>query len=250
MRMNVSLAPAALLPCLIVAAPIHAAEMQRLQLDLDGDGRAETVTLAIAPAAKESRKWAVVRLGRSEYKADFFAGQKEIPSLSVMTINWGNSPHAVLRHQLLLMTPEAGSCVYHVLAAGSGHLDTLLRFDSGADCRAPEPAGNGTISTHAWQAFWFREERYRLTASGTSLVRVPQDTYEVKVAGAAAKPLLLENAGCSSQQVTVGQYLRVESFDAQGHRYLVKTPAGACGWLPASEVEWPAGSIAELPKAG
>ncbi len=233
----------------IVSASAHAGDLETLRLDFDGDGRPDAVTLSTAPAAKDSRRLAVVRLGHSEYKADFFAAEGEIPTLNAIQIDRGNHAHPVVRRQLLLMTPEAGSCIYHVLALESGHLAVLLRFDSGSDCRAPEPGGNGTISTYAWQGFWFREERYRLTGSGTSLVKQPQDAYVLNVAGAAAKPLLLEDAGCSVRDVPTGQYLRLESFDARGNRYLVKAAGGACGWLPASDIE-SGQAVAELPKAG
>jgi len=221
------------------------AEILRLHVDLDGDGKPEAIKISTSSAAEEWRKRFIVRIGASEYSSDFFSADGDFPSVSVVAIDRNRS-----QHQLLVSTPEAGSYIFHLLAYSSKKLISLLKFDSGPNGLPPESSGTGKVSVSTWQEFWSREETYHLSKDGKTLVAEPKDIYDLWVAGAAGKNLILEGAECASHEVAPGTFIRVTLFDAKQERYFLKSANGGCGWIPASKVNTIDDTIKELPWGG
>jgi hypothetical protein len=222
-----------------------AAEIYRLQIDLDGDSKPEIVQISTAPSKEDGRSRVIVKIGNSSFSDEFFSADSELPDIRVIAIDWKRT-----QRQLLLETPEAGACIYHLLAYTPNKLIRLLRFDSGPNCQPPQPLGNGEVSVSTWQGFWAKEDRYRLSKDGLSLIVEPQDFYQVRVAGAAAKAFRLEGAECPARSVPRGIYVRIKLFDPKKDRYRIESSDGGCGWIPAVDLNTEGEIIKELPWAG
>lgn len=230
---------------IVASTPCLAAEIQRLHIDLDGDKKPEIIRISTAPAAEDWRKRFIVRIGASKYTNDFFSADGDLPDVRVVYIDRNRS-----QHQLLIGTPEAGSCIFHLLAYSPKKLIPLLRFDSGPNCRPPQPLGNGKVSVTTWQGFWHQNETYHLSKDGEVLLAESQDIYDVRVSGAAGKSLVLQGAQCASREVAPGMFIRVKLFDAKQDRYFLESADGGCGWIPASKLDTIDDTVKELPWAG
>ncbi len=228
---------------IMAAAPSLAVEVHRLQVDLDGDGKPETVEISTQPGQEDWLSQAVVTVGAAQYSTDFFSADGDIPEIHVIPIDRKRP-----QRQLLLDTPEVASCVYHVLSYVEGKLIPLLRFDSGPGCQSPQALGNGLISVFSWQGFWTKEDRYRLSGDGTTLTQEPETTYAVNVPAAAGTSFLLQGAECPAKRIEPGVYLRVSLYDSKHDRYRFQTIDGGCGWISSADLN-ESGPIRELPWA-
>lgn len=222
-----------------------AGELYRLRVDLDGDRRAEVIDVSTTPAKDAWRSRVRVKIGAAKYVAEYFSAESDLPDIRVVSID-----RKQLQRQLLLETPEAGTCIYHLLSYVGKKLVPLLRFDSGPNCQPPQPQGNGHVSVSTWQGFWSKEDRYRLSADGKALVEESKVTYSVEVAGVAGKSLALQGAECPTRVVPPGTYVRVKLYDAKNDRYRLQTTDGSCGWIPASDLNTVDEIVKELPWAG
>jgi hypothetical protein len=223
----------------------HAEEIQRLQVDLDGDGAPDLVLLSTSKAKDDWRKRLTVEISKSKYSDEYFAAEGDIPDIRVISIDRKRR-----EHQLLVGTPEAGSCVFHLLSSTSKRLSLLLRFDSGPNCVPPTPLGNGKVSISTWQGFWNKDDTYRLTSDGRALVLEEQEKYFVNASGSAGNGLTLQGATCPMRAITPGTFIRVKLFDPKANRYFLEAADGGCGWIPADEVNTPEEKLLNLPWAG
>ncbi len=229
----------------LAASSVYAGEIQRLRVDLDGDGVLDLVHLSTSRAKEDWRKLLTVGISKSRYSDDYFAADGDIPEVRVIAIDRKRR-----ERQLLVGTPEAGSCVFHLLSFTSKSLSLLLRFDSGPNCLPPTPQGNGTVSVSTWQGFWNKDDTYRLTPDGRALVLEERDMYFVNASGSAGKGLTLQGATCPTRTIAPGTFIRVKIFDPKANRYLLESADGGCGWLPADEVKTPEDILLNLPWAG
>lgn len=223
----------------------QAGELYRLQVSLDAGQRPDSVRVVSAPAEEEWRSRIIVRIGEARYVAEYFSAEGDLPDIRVVAIDRGRT----LR-QLLLHTPEPGTCIFHLLGYVGTELVPLLRFDSGPGCRAPQPHGNGYVSVFTWEGFWTREDRYRLTEDGRALLPESVDIYPVEVAGIAARPIALQGAQCAAAVVQPGAHVKVQLYDARRERYQLQSADGACGWVPARDLNSIDEVVRDLPWAG
>jgi len=230
---------------LALAASAVASEIQRLNVDLSGDGVPDFVSISTSKAKEDWQKRLTVEIGKSKYSVAFFAADSDVPEIRVIAIDRKRR-----ERQLLLGTPEAASCVFHLLSYTSKHLSLLLRVDSGPNCLPPTPLGNGKVSVSAWQGFWKREEIFHLTSDGRKLVREEQREYSVNASGSAGVGLVLQGATCPTRPVPTGTFVRVKVFEPITNRYLLESADGGCGWLPADDVKTPEEKLLNLPWAG
>lgn len=230
---------------LIASMPGWAGEIYRLQADIDGDGRRETIQVLTLPAMQSWRSQAIVKVGGATYSTEFFSAESGVPDIELLSID-----NKRAERQLLLETPEAGSCIYHLLSYIERRLVLLLRFESGPSCKAPRALGNGDVSVSTWQGFWWKEDTYRLSLDGTVLVKEEKSTYYVGVAGAAGKQFLLQGAECAASWVQPGAYLRVKLYDPNSDRYRLDTLGGGCGWVSSADLSALDPLVRELPWAG
>jgi hypothetical protein len=89
-------------------------------------------------------------------------------------------------------------------------------------------------------------ETYQLDPTGTKLVLIPQDVYSVDVSAASKNDFALEKGDCERTKVKAGVFLRIEKYDSQKQRFLLRTSDGVCGWLRNGELD---NKVAELPWA-
>ena len=229
----------------LAASAAHADDFARLQVDLDGDGKPETVVLTVSPGKDEARSMLTVAIGEERFQTDFFSAQGETPGLRVLAIDSGKR-----WHQVLVTLPEPASCRYEVIGFHAGHLARMLTFDGGVQCAEPQVSSPGTLVTQTWVGFWSRPQSWRLGADGASLQKIVATDFDLAIPGAAGTGLVLDGAKCKAQAIAPGTYLRVTRFDAKLNRYLLETPGGACGWVPAADIDSSTGKVAELPFAG
>ncbi len=231
---------------LLLLAP-HAAsadEIAQWRVDLDGDRKPETVRIAVTPAKEDWRSVVTVTVDGQHFSTSFHSADGEIPNVWVVALDFKKP-----ERQILVTTPEPASCLYELLGWHAGQLVRLLSFDGGPGCEAPEIRGLGDVITRTREGgFWLRPQAWRLNAAGSALERHhATDLFDMDVTGAAGKDLVLGGATCKTQAVAPGAFVRLTRFDVRRRRYLVETPAGACGWLPAAEVESNGGKIEQLP---
>jgi len=232
-------------PNLTVPATSLAGEFQRLQAALDGGAVPSQIEVLREPAEEDWRSRVIVRIGEARYVADYFSADADLPDIRVVAIDRSRP-----QRQLLLHTPEPGTCIFHLLGHVGDELVPLLRFDSGPGCRAPQPHGNGYVSVFTWEGFWAREDRYRLSEDGRALLPEPVEIHSVEVAGIAARPIVLEGAECAAAVVQPGAYVKVQLYDSRQQRYQLRSADGACGWVPASELNSIDELVRDLPWAG
>lgn len=209
----------------------HADELYRVQVDLDGDGKAEVVHVSIAAGQENVRDEFSVQVGSSTYKGICFADSGSIPEFRVVSVD-----RARKERQLLIMAPESAWCNYHLLGFSGGELIPLVRFESGADCTAPGIHGNGTLSTSTWQGFWFREDLYRLAPEATALEHADESRFSLYASGAAAKAFVLAGDECPPLRIRPNAFLRLTRFDPAQARYRVESLDGGCGWISSDEL--------------
>jgi hypothetical protein len=208
----------------IAASSAHAGEIQRLRLALNGNGVEDVVILKTSKANEDWRRRFTVEIARSKYSGDYFSADGDTPSVREIAIDRNRK-----ERQLLVDTPEAGSCVFHILSFASKRLTSLLRFDSGPDCNPPVPQGNGTLRILTWQGFWNKNETLRLSKDGKALVLEQQDKFWVNVAGSAGTGLTLQGATCASRDIPLGTFVSVKFFEPKGNRYMLESADGGCG---------------------
>jgi hypothetical protein len=217
---------------LILAAPLAADEIMRLQVDLDGDGRAESVRLETRPTTEEGTLRAVVKVGNATYQTEFFNDGVEAPAIEAFRIDPERQGS-----ELLLTTYDPCCCNYHLLAYRQGRL-LRLRSDQQHSCKRPETLGEGTLAIRFWDGFWVRADHYRLTPDGLGLTPVNRIQW-VNVGIAAGKDLVLESPECPARAVPEDQYVWIKEFDPATNRYRLESANGGCGWLPAAELDSP-----------
>lgn len=235
----------ALLVGLIAPGYGWAGEIYRLHVDMDGDGKPETVQVLTLPAPQDWRSRVIVKVGVATYSTEFFSIDSDLPDIQVVWIDRGRR-----QRQLLIDAPEAGTCTYHLLSFDGHRLISLLKFSSGPDCKAPQALGDGQVSVSTWQGFWSKEDRYRLSNDGKVLTQERSSTYAVGVAGAASRSFLLQGAECAASWVQPGTYVKVKLYEPDSDRYRLETIAGGCGWISSADMSGMGSPIRELPWAG
>ena len=221
---------------LLAFQPVFAADYLRMTADLGGKGKPETIVVTTGKTG-EFREF-VVRIGAARYKGKFFAAEGDLPDVRIIAIS-----RASPRRQILVTTSEPTSCNHYVLSYARGRIIPLLETQSGANCAAPQPNGNGTLTVGTWAGFWTRHQTYRLSAGGTKLVPIPQEVNDVKVSAYTLKEFTLEPAKCGETAVLEGEFVRVDKYDSTRHLYLISTRRGACGWLPEDQIEQAIGGL-------
>lgn len=224
-------------------AGCRADTLYQVFVDLDGDGKVDPVAVELQPR-QAAGKDVVVKIGNSRYLMESDSGGEDLPDIKVGKIDQ-SQPY----RQLVVRVPSIASCNFHVLGLINQTVIPLLNFDSGPLCDEPRLAGNGEVFVRVDMGFWFREERYRLNAAGSSLRKESKNIYDVGVAGAAGRKLDLSGSVCPPRVVERGTYLFVKSFDVKKKRYLVETIDGGCGWVSGTEQKALSETILNLPWA-
>lgn len=223
---------------MIFAVEAVASEYLRLTVDLDGDGKSEVVT-ASTSGENDIQKY-TVRVKGSIYDGEYFAAEGDLPQITTTRINYNSGIK-----QLLITTMGPASCDYDLLSFSQGKLISLMRTSS-HDCNAPKPLGNGKVEVLKWEGFWYRHEKYELDPQGTKLTQETQALYAVGVPGVATGLLSMQPFNCRSASIPKGAFVVVSQYDIENKRYLIKSLANSCGWVPQKEIF---NAVGELPWA-
>jgi len=234
------------LSAVFCSASVPAADFLRLTDDLDGDGKAEVISISVTGTG-DFQKYSV-RIGKAYYADEFFAVDGDLPQLSLVRMNASRK-----EKQILVTTIGPVDCRYELLSFHEGKLIHLLSHRS-RDCDKPQFDGSGAVETLSPEGFWKRRDRYVLVEGNTQIKRDGRTIYPVEtsnitrgVAGIATKLLSLKPAECKSATIPPGGQVMVTDYDMSKKQYLLRGSGETCGWLAESELP---SSVDQLPWAG
>lgn len=226
----------ALLVCVIVLASsvVSSADEKRLmwnaKVDLNGDGKPETIRLVKLEAGRF----------RLHINQDTFEGTLggEVEGFYIADVNKSDK-----YREVVVYTPGPSDDDEHVFfwfdgkrIHKMGHLMRWLKF-----------LGNGIVLADDWMGFWTITRKYVLTKD-RKLVEVPQEFYYVGVTGKVSKPLTLYRTRQTKQVLAtlrVGSNAEIILSDGKGW-YLVKSENRLLGWAKEESL---LESISNLPFA-
>ncbi|RKH93237.1 hypothetical protein D7Y04_41255 [Corallococcus sp. AB038B] len=219
---------------LLTGAPASAQNsefVKSAQVDLDGDGKPDAVSLT----AGEDGKF-TLKVGGATLKGD--ASGNEVPGFQVVDLDTGDKWKELLVQTLGELDDGHRYFVYGY----DGKAVKLL----GNVHALTEAKGNGIVLVDRWMAFWQKRDKYTLDRKAWKLVHVPQELYAVtaepgKEVTATVKksfPLTQSRTG-SAVLATTAQGSKVTvlaaSVPAKGEvLYLVRSSTGLLGWVPGN----------------
>nr|WP_253909051.1 hypothetical protein [Corallococcus exiguus] len=219
---------------LLTGAPASAQNsefVKSAQVDLDGDGKPDAVSLT----AGEDGKF-TLKVGGATLKGD--ASGNEVPGFQVVDLDTGDK-----WKELLVQTLGELDDGHRYLVYGYDGKAVKLLGDVHA---LTEAKGNGIVLVDRWMAFWQKRDKYTLDRKAWKLVHVPQELYAVtaepgKEVTATVKksfPLTQSRTG-SAVLATTAQGSKVTvlaaSVPAKGEvLYLVRSSTGLLGWVPGN----------------
>ncbi|WP_368738549.1 hypothetical protein [Corallococcus exiguus] len=219
---------------LLTGAPASAQNsefVKSAQVDLDGDGKPDAVSLT----AGEDGKF-TLKVGGATLKGD--ASGNEVPGFQVVDLDTGDKWKELLVQTLGELDDGHRYFVYGY----DGKAVKLL----GNVHALTEAKGNGIVLVDRWMAFWQKRDKYTLDRKAWKLVHVPQELYAVtaepgKEVTATVKksfPLTQSRTG-SAVLATTAQGSKVTvlaaSVPAKGDvLYLVRSSTGLLGWVPGN----------------
>ncbi|MFP2895963.1 hypothetical protein [Corallococcus sp. 4LFB] len=203
------------------------------QVDLDGDGKPDAVSLSAGKDGKFTLK-----VGGATSQGN--ASGNEVRGFTVVDLDTGDKWKELLVHTL-------------------GNVDDDHRFFLyGYDGRTVKPLGgvralteakgNGIVLVDTWMGFWQKRDKYTLDRKAWKLVHVPQELYAVGLDATAAGveatvkksfPLAHSRTGSAVVATTAqGSKVRVLAAsvpaklgDREDVWYLVKSSTGLLGWV-------------------
>lgn len=201
------------------------------QVDLDGDGKPDAVTLTPGKDGKFTLK-----VGGATVQGD--AAGNEVPGFQVVDLDTGDKWKELLVQTLGEMDDGHRYFVYGY----DGKAVKLL----GAVHALTEAKGNGIVLVDRWMGFWQKRDKYTLDRKAWKLVHVPQELYAVtyapgeEVTATVKKSFPLTQGRTGSAVVaTTAQGTKVKvlaaSVPAKGEvQYLVRSSTGLLGWVPGN----------------
>nr|WP_253903178.1 hypothetical protein [Corallococcus exiguus] len=219
---------------LLTGAPASAQNsefVKSAQVDLDGDGKPDAVSLT----AGEDGKF-TLKVGGATLKGD--ASGNEVPGFQVVDLDTGDKWKELLVQTLGELDDGHRYFVY-------GYDGKAVRLLGNVHALT-EAKGNGIVLVDRWMAFWQKRDKYTLDRKAWKLVHVPQELYAVtaepgKEVTATVKksfPLTQSRTG-SAVLATTAQGSKVTvlaaSVPAKGDvLYLVRSSTGLLGWVPGN----------------
>lgn len=219
------------------AAGAGAKPYLRMAVDLNGDGKAEVVTLSLSGMG--TFRHYTVRSGSSKYTNRFFAEDGELPEVSLLRL-YGERG----KRLLLVMAPDAAACNYELFSYVGGKLVHLLSSAT-PTCDAPS-INDRQVTVLEWQGFWKRPLTYTLNGQATKLTLTHPARIPMNIVGYAVQLSAMQPANCASSSIPDGAYVVVSEYDPAHKRYLVKSRGNACGWVAEKDIH----AVGGLPWGG
>lgn len=201
----------------------------RLTVDLDGDGKADTVMMSTS--GTDTFENYTVQVGDSKFTGKFFAEEGELPEINLLQV-YQDGPG--VKRLLLVTAPDPSDCTYEILSFAQGKLVHLLTTSS-PGCYRPITLPDGKVQVLTWQDnFWKRPAVYELDKTGTKLVPEAQTEIPVGISGYVKNLTSMQPANCRKSTIRAGSYayVVVQKYDLAHKRYLMRDLNGACGWVP------------------
>ncbi|RKH48126.1 hypothetical protein D7Y23_20765 [Corallococcus sp. AB050B] len=195
------------------------------QVDLDGDGKPEAVSLTAGAGGKFTLK-----AGEATVQGN--APRAEVRGFTVVDLATGDKWKELVVHSLGGVDEDHRFFLY-------GYDGKALR-PLGDVHALTEAKGNGIVLVDTWMGFWQRRDKYTLDRKAWKLVHVPQELYAVGVDATVKKSFpLAQNRTGSAVVATTAQGSKVQvlaaSIPAKGEvQYLVKSSTGLLGWVPGN----------------
>ena len=204
--------------------------MWRAKVDLNGDGKPETIRLVKLEGSK-------FRLHINQATVEGSLGD-EVEGFYITDVDKSDK-----YREVVVYTPGPSDDYEHLLfwfdgkrIHKMGHLMRLIKC-----------LGNGIVIADDWKGFWLITRKYVLTKE-RKLVEVPQEFYHVGVTGKVSKPLTLYQTRQGKQVLAilrVGSKAELILSDNKGW-YLVKSENRLLGWAKEESILQ---SISDLPLA-
>jgi len=211
----------ALLVCIIVLASsvVSSADEKRLmwnaKVDLNGDGKPETIRLVKLEAGR-------FRLSINQDTVEGILGD-EAEGFYIADVDKSDK-----YREVVVYTPGPSDDHEHVFFWFDGKRIRKM----GRLMRGLKFLGNGIVLANDWMGFWIITRKYVLTKD-RNLVEVPQEFYYVGVTGKVFKPLTLYRTRQTKQVLAtlrVGSEAEIILSDGKGW-YLVKSENRLLGWV-------------------
>ncbi len=204
--------------------------VREMTIDLNGDGRPDTITLQTEPETSSFTlrvNEAVVTgfLGSSPTDSDF-----EPDGFCVVDVDVADAYKEIAVH-----SPGPSDDDVYLLYWYDGR--TLHRM--GKLSRWPKFSGNGIVLVDDWLGFWAKRDKYVLNRANRTLEGVPQEFYYVGVQATAKEsfPLYRKRGGKAvvahpaiNSKIDLLVCDCSPAGDASRHWYLIKTASGLVGW--------------------
>lgn len=207
----------------------------RMSVDLDGDGKADVITMSLS-GDSDFRHY-TVEVDGVNYNGKFFAADGELPALGLLNLYDSNN-----RRLLLVTSPGSSACNYELLSYSHGRLVHLLSA-GGPTCDMPA-INNYHVTVLVWQGFWKRPETYLLNKQATKLTLANPASVPVNIPGYAGDLGKMQPANCATSSILPDAYVMVREYDTVRKRYLIKGLGTACGWVPERDMQ---GAVGGLP---
>ncbi|MBN8230129.1 hypothetical protein JYK02_21695 [Corallococcus macrosporus] len=217
------------------------------QVDLDGDGKPEAVSLTAEGGGFTLKAGAATAQGN--------ASGGEVRGFTVVDLATGDK-----WKELVVQSPGITDEDHHVLVYGYDGKALKLLGDVHA---LSEATGNGIVLVDTWMNFWQKRDKYTLDRKAWKLVHVPQELYAVGVDATSpgleatvTKPFQLKQDrsghGATVAVTAQGSKVRVLAASVPAKAtaelwYLVKSSTGLLGWVLGKTLVM---STEGLPRAG
>jgi hypothetical protein len=213
------------------------------QVDLDGDGRPEQITLAVD---RESSHFTLSVNGARA--AGESVEEIDDPELGVVDLDKGDRAR-----ELIVYAQGASDYDDYFIYAYDGHALKKL----GELHNAVSYTGNGILLNFEWMGFWSREEKYTYDGAARALRHVPQELHYVGVSGTVGKsfPIYRTRGGrdvvANLKEGSHAQILACEVRDCGDDDdsclwYLIRSESGLLGWKQGIDTD----DFTDLPWAG
>jgi len=195
----------------------------RTSADLNGDGKAETVTFTW----KKGQPTYTLQVGAVKLTVRLDPIDESVSGVRVVDLNTG-----ARGKELAVCTTGGSNTAFQFFAYDGAALYLLGRVG-----QQVEMPGAGFIYAKEWAGFWNRLDKYALNPKTHKLEIVPQPFYYVGATGTVQRSLPIYAA--QAKKTVVANLLpksKVLILLNQGNWYLVKSTTGLVGWMPAGAI--------------
>jgi len=216
------------------------------------DGKTPISVSTVLEAVKDRPAWLnlILQVGPARYAPILMTDTDSKPQIEIK--KFANLD----KEFLFLLVPQNTACDAYMFVYKDKRIVLLQKWNSNKLCRQPTISGE-IVETHTWTSFWTKNEKYKLSADGNKLEKVPQEFYSMleesgtRPTASAKKDFRLDRREtaetCPSSNVKSYEYVSFEKYQESTKSYFIKAASGSCGWIVESELDK---RLENLPYAG